>query len=296
MRDQADELRTLVRHFDQPHATDPARARRPQRIVVSSGKGGVGTTTIAVNLAVALSLAGKRTALVDADLNRADVTEYCHVENNLTVADVLAGRRNIAEVLQRGPAGVLVARGAWGSSELANCSPEAQERLLDELAAQGAALDFVVLDAGSGLNRVIRRFWRSADLLLLVAAPEAQAIMDTYAAIKVLISSEFAAPVRSFVNLAADEVAAEAVHERLSEACQRFLGLSIAGLGWLGQEASVAAAGAAGRPAMLASAPGRVIGCFERLAREAQEALRAPLPGMIHRRVSVAAMEKSTAE
>lgn len=294
MRDQADELRTLVRLFDQPHTTDPARSRRPKIVVVSSGKGGVGTTTIAVNLAVALNLAGRRTALVDVDLNRCDVADYCHVEDNLTVADALAGRRNIADVLQRGPAGVLVARGAWGSSELANCSPDAQERLLNELAALGAAVDVVVMDAGSGLNRVVRRFWRSADLLLLVAAPEAQAIMDTYAAIKVLVSADFAAPIRSFVNLSADEVAAEAVHDRLGEACQRFLGLAISAVGWLGQEPSVAAAAAAGRPVVLASAPGRVLECFERLARDVQETLRAPQPTVTHARLAEAAMTHGT--
>lgn len=289
MRDQADELRTLVRLFDQPHAIGATQARRPKLIVVSSGKGGVGTTTVAVNLAVALSLAGQRTALIDADLNRADVADYCHVEESLSVADVLAGRRNLAEVLQRGPAGVHVARGAWGSSEMANCSPDAQERLLHELHGLGTSMDVAVLDTGSGLNRIVRRFWRSADLLLLVAAPEAQAIMDTYAAIKVLISADFAAPIRSFVNLAADEVAADAVHQRLSEACQRFLGLAVSGIGWLGQEPCVPAAADAGRPVVLASAPGRVLGCFERLARDVRETLRAPAANVTHDRLTTAA-------
>lgn len=289
MRDQADELRSLVRRVDAGHRGEGARSRRPKLVVVSSGKGGVGTTTVAVNLAAALCLAGRRTALVDVDLNRADVADYCHLEGNLTVADVLAGRRNVAEILQRGPAGMLVGAGAWGSGELASCSPDAQERLLTELAALGQTLDTIVLDAGAGLSRVVRRFWRSADLLLLVTAPEAQAIMDTYAAIKVLVAADFAMPIRSFVNLAPDEPAADAVHERLSEACCRFLGLAVAELGWLGQEPSVANATRMGRPAVLASVPGRVLDCFHRLARDVQRTLQAPLSGVTEHPAGAAA-------
>src|SRR5580698_267253 len=77
MSDQANELRQLVLRaaLHSPSAEQP-----PKLIVVTSGKGGVGTTTIAVNLAIALARDGRRTVLVDADLEQADAGRLCHLE------------------------------------------------------------------------------------------------------------------------------------------------------------------------------------------------------------------------
>ena len=111
MVDQATELRKLVSQADRDPADEAGRV--PRLLVLSGGKGGVGVTTLAVNLSVALSRRGNRVVLVDADLYRADVATLCGLEERGNVADVLSARRDIHEVLQRGPAGIQVVPGLW---------------------------------------------------------------------------------------------------------------------------------------------------------------------------------------
>src|SRR3989304_8316814 len=103
MHDQANDLRRLVRESRTP-ASAPAPLR-PTLLVVAGGKGGVGTTTLAVNLAVALAQRGRRTVLVDADPDTADAAILCRLPEHHTVADVLAPRRAPAEALQPVPGG-----------------------------------------------------------------------------------------------------------------------------------------------------------------------------------------------
>src|SRR5262245_12233773 len=88
------------------------RERGPGMLVVSGGRPGVGATTLAVNLATALAQDAHRVVLIDADLYRADVASHCNLPHGLNIADVLAGRRNIHEVLQLGPAGMQILAGA----------------------------------------------------------------------------------------------------------------------------------------------------------------------------------------
>src|SRR3984893_10444594 len=154
MHDQANELRLLARQW--ATELEPA-SDAPRTIVVSAGKGGVGTTTIAVNLATALARQGCRTVLVDADFSGPDAALLCGIESRDTIADVLSGRRSVHEVLQPGPGGIQVLPGVWPTGAIPNCSPTAQERLLHELDHLGRHAEIIVLDVGSGLNHVVRR-------------------------------------------------------------------------------------------------------------------------------------------
>lgn len=229
MHDQADELRELVRRTSAASAADLSPLT-PRIVAVTGGKGGVGTTTIAANLGVALALAGRRVVLVDADLDGADCAAVCHIEARLSIADILAGRHNVHEVLTLGPAGLLVVPGPWSPDEAVSCSPAAQDRLLCELRGLGPHADIVLIDAGSGMNRTVARFCQAAEQLLMVTTPDPIAILDSYASIKVLHTGRHDLPIRSVVNLA-DEDTAAAVHRRLDQVCQRFLGLSLSAAG-----------------------------------------------------------------
>ncbi len=250
MPDQANELRQLVlRAALHP----PAAEQPPKLIVVTSGKGGVGTTTIAVNLAIALARDGRRTVLVDADLEQADAGRLCHLEEPVhTVAEILSGTLSVHEALERGPAGIQVLPGAWGRGELVDCSPAAQQRLIHQLKCLGAHADYIILDVGSGANRVIGHFWQAADCVLLVTTPDVVSLMDAYAAVKVLCAAGPRPLLKSLVNEAADHATTADVQQRLSRACRRFLGLKISGAGQLPSDPCVTQAAAEGVPFVLA--------------------------------------------
>jgi flagellar biosynthesis protein FlhG len=224
MPDQATDLRHLVRQ----HATPTALpgAGRPWRIVVAGGKGGVGTTTIAVNLAVSLAHRGLRAVLVEAT-GRGDVAMLCRLDPRHTLADVLSGARSVAEALETGPGGARVLCGTRELESLCDCSASALDRLLSQLADLAGLASVVVLDAGNTPDQAAQRLWQAADELLLVTTPNAAAIMDAYASIKLLAGRCRTEPIHLLLNQTANPTVAQDTFQRLAQACRRFLGTSL---------------------------------------------------------------------
>jgi flagellar biosynthesis protein FlhG len=250
MRDQAAELRSLVLRAARQNPVDTGP---PSRLVaLTGGKGGVGATTLAVNLSVALAQQGARVVLVDADLYRADVAALCSLPEQASVADVLMARRDIHEVLQRGPAGIQVLPGVWAPGPLTDCSEKAQRRLIDQLRTLGRHADVVILDVGNQPSEFVLRFWEAASEIVLVSTADSISVMDTYATIKTLAPSGHAV-MRLLVNQAAAAHEAVDVHRRIDQSCQRFLGREVGLLGFVPPDEQVAAAARAGVPVVLAS-------------------------------------------
>ena len=148
MLDQATELRKLVlRSVREPPADG---SPSPPLLVVCGGCSGVGVTTLSIHLAVALSGQGCRVVLVDADLHRPRVASACGLSGEAGIAEVLAARRDIHEVLQPGPGGVQVIAGRASAGHPADWGEVAQQRLLRQLKKLGRHADVIALDAGSG--------------------------------------------------------------------------------------------------------------------------------------------------
>jgi flagellar biosynthesis protein FlhG len=226
----------------------------------------VGATTVAVNLAISLAAAGCRTILVDADLSGADATLLCGLESSESIGDVLSGRRTMHEILQTGPGGIQVVPGIWSPSTVPDCSPSGQQRLRRQLDQLGRHADWVILDAGSGLNHVVRRFWQMADEVLLVTTGEAAAIMDTYAAIKLFLGELPRAAVQTAVNQSHSEAESAAVHVRLEAAARRFLGMTLTHAGSVPWDAAVALAATEGKPLAYGHASAPAAKAIERIA------------------------------
>jgi flagellar biosynthesis protein FlhG len=248
---------------------EPLDGPLPKIIVVCGGKGGVGTTTVAINLGVSLAREGRRVVLVDVDFAGPDVANLCRVDQGYGAADVLAGRRTVHEVLQLGPGGIQVLPAIRGSTDPEDCTPAAQERLIAQLQALGPHADHILLDAGSGSGRVMRRFWEAANAVLLVTHPDTVAVMDAYAVVKLICQEQPpGAAIATVANCATDEAAAADVHERLDRACRRFLGLSIAAAGHIPFDPCVPRADAVERPLLIESPQCDAAAAIDRLARQ----------------------------
>jgi len=239
MLDQANQLRKLARLST--GIEDGGSAPRPALVVVAGGKGGVGVTTVAVHLAMAAARLGRSTLLVDADPQGGDVATLCGLRQRYNLADVLCLRRTLREALQPGPGGVSVLPGCWGWAQAPELPPQSDQRLLAELAKLESRADLVLVDAGSGGEGTLRRFWQAADLVLVVTTPEAPAILDTYAAIKTLTGQIRTGPIRLLVNRADDALAAEQVAQRIGYACRRFLAVDVDPAGHLPDDPQLAA-------------------------------------------------------
>ncbi|HEV7222042.1 MAG TPA: hypothetical protein VGN42_05025, partial [Pirellulales bacterium] len=164
-----------------------------------------------------------------------------------------AGRRGVHETLTRGPAGVQVLPGAWATGNL-DCERAAQQRLLDGLTQLGPHADYIVIDAGSALNRVAGRFWQAADRVLVVTSPEATSVTNAYAAVKLLAPPGREPQIQAVVNLAPSAESAAEIGRRLARACRRFLGLVVDDGCYLPLDPAVALAGKAQTPFVLAHA------------------------------------------
>jgi flagellar biosynthesis protein FlhG len=249
--DQANALRRLALDIGVPGRR--AATDRAKLVVVTSGKGGVGTTTLAVNLAVALAGRRRRAVLADAALNGGDAVRLCRIPERFTVADVLAGRQSARDVLEAGPGGIEVLPGAWGLNHAGEFPPAVQDRFVEELRSLGENNDWVVVDAGSGANRMVQRLWQAAECILLITTGDAAAVMNAYAAVKVLSSGKDLATIRSVVNMASDEASAAEIHLRLARACLRFLGVRVRGAGFVPNDPYVPAAAKRQEPFVLAA-------------------------------------------
>ena len=250
MEDQADFLRQLVQQrLHHPHLSTP----RPYLAVVSGSKGGVGTTTVAVSLAAGLAEQGLRVVLVDADLGGPNVDVLCHLEERDSILDILSSHRTVHEVLQLGPAGVLVIPGRWAAGSMTECSATAQQKLIQQLFELGPHADLIVIDAGSGLNPKLTRFAEAADALLICSTPDQMAVMDAYAVIKAFLTEKQPPWLGVVFNQVKNTTEGEQTLQRLTACCHRFLGCGLDYSTWIPQDAQVPAAAQLGTPFLLES-------------------------------------------
>ena len=225
MPDQADKLRQLISAAS-PNAEIDAAC--PPMIVVTGGKGGVGTTTVAINLAAALTHNGHRTVLVDL-APHADLAQLaaCAVEGSNTVADIVEGTCSATDALQPGPTGMLLLAGRWAPADAPDFSSQALNRLLSQLAELRDHADVLVVDSGSGMTKWTHRLWQRSALVLLVTTVEDVGIMDAYATIKQAHASPCSPEIRVLVNRFEFATAAADAERRIGAACRRFLGRTI---------------------------------------------------------------------
>lgn len=241
MSDQADKLRELIHGAPPPEF---AAAPGPPMIVVAGGKGGVGATTVAVNLAAALADREHRVVIVDASRQHADLAQVAGVGpiNGGTVADILAGKCRAVDALAPGPVGTLLLANRWAPKSSPDYSRHAQQQLLAELQTLHSVADMLVVDVGSGLSSWTRRFWLRAQLVMLVTTTDDVAVMDAYAAVKLSMTDSLASDVRVLANQSDSSATADEVVSRLGNACQRFLGREVRALPALPQHIAIDAA------------------------------------------------------
>jgi len=225
MSDQADQLRKLVRDTVQQH---PSLQPGVPLVVLSGGKGGVGVSTVATELAHELASLGKRSVLVDANPLQPDIATQLGLEVRGCLADVLDGNRTAVEVLQPLGESMQLLPGRWAPERPPELGHEAVRRLLTELRALHAQADVVILDAGSGMSPWVSQLWKSAQQILLVSTHESVAVMDSYAAVKLSPWGDVDGKVRLVINQCDEPQAAKSIGRRFEATCRRFLGIHIA--------------------------------------------------------------------
>ena len=264
MRDQAEELRSMVLKSVNKNAI--AGGETPHTVAVIGGKGGVGTTTVAVNLSVALAQFGHRVVIVDAHLGRSDVAALCRLRERYGICDVLTARRDIHEVLEPGPVGIHVLPGTWAPEETNEISAFSHKRFAQRIRTLGPYADWVIFDTGSQIQSLTIALCEIADRALIVTNPDTLSVMDAYATIKTLVHQCIAPSICSIVNQATDGDVSREAHERIARSCERFLQLQLNSTCALPLDEHVAEAAEIGVPVMTKSPTCSAARAIERLA------------------------------
>ena len=211
----------------------------PQVICVSSGKGGVGKTSIAVNVAVALSRAGKRVLLVDGDLGLANVDIVLGLSVRHTMRETVEEGAALADILVCIDPGFYVLPASSGVPEMASLSAEEQAFLTDALEQIMGDFDYVLIDCAAGIGESVLWFNRWAAHSAVILAPDPTSMTDAYALIKVLVTRYSKKSFYLVVNNVKSIKEGQGVFANINAVLNRFLKITPFYLGAIPQDSNV---------------------------------------------------------
>lgn len=219
-----------MRRVAEPGRGAPRRApviepptRLAQAIAITSGKGGVGKTNLAVNLAVCFARQNRRVCLLDADLGLANADILCNLTPRLTLEQVAGGRCRLAEAMLPAPGGFRLIPGACGVARLADLDGVERQTLIGQLAALDRVADDLIIDTAAGLGASVLAFVAASSRVLVVTTPEPTAMTDAYGMIKALAAFGRPLDVCLVVNMVTSEAEGRGVFDRMNRVSRTFL-------------------------------------------------------------------------
>ena len=207
--------------------TGPGTTARPHRavtIAVTSGKGGVGKTSVVVNLAVALARLRRTVAVLDADFGLGNVDVLLGLAPAFHLGHLLAGEKRIHDIVVPGPLGIQIIPASSGLRDLTALGPAQWQRLAEALETISAEVDFLLIDTAAGISDNVIDLLSGLHRVLVVTSLEPSAIVDAYAILKILSTESADKEIGILVNGARDSAEADLVFRQLDVAAERFLG------------------------------------------------------------------------
>ena len=227
INDQATALRELV-----SGRKDNVRMRERitgvRSIAIMSGKGGVGKSNVAVNLALALVSKGLNVTLLDADLGLANIDILFGIVPKFNLWHVLKGDKDLSDIILKVSERLSVIPGGAGLRELADLDEQGQSWMIDRLSRLEDDTDLMILDMSAGIHQNVISFAMASDLSLLITTPEPTAIRDSYSVLKTLCQATGGdIDIGLVVNMANSDREAFLVSERIISAAEQFLDFRI---------------------------------------------------------------------
>jgi flagellar biosynthesis protein FlhG len=244
--DQAEKLRKLVKQ---------QMPRQISRVItITSGKGGVGKSSIAVNLAIALSRLGKRVVILDADFGLANIEVMLGIRPAFNLADLMFRGKNLSDIITIGPENIGFISGGSGIHELTNLTKDQIIYLIQKLVELDRVADIVIIDTGAGVADSVLEFVSASAEVILVATPEPTSITDAYSLLKTLNrKSEFSVEdtvIRMIANRVSPSENGEEIYEKLGIVVSRFLNINLKYLGQIPIDNTVSKAVMRQKPAI----------------------------------------------
>ncbi|MCR5143985.1 MAG: MinD/ParA family protein [Lachnospiraceae bacterium] len=220
--DQAEQLRNVIKLKNQNNI------RNARVITITSGKGGVGKSNMAVNLATWFQAKGQKVIILDADFGLANVEVMFGTVPKYNLSDLIYGGKSIDEIITEGPNGIGFISGGSGIVGLNNLSKDQISYLVHNISSLNNLCDVIIIDTGAGVSDAVMEFVLASPEVLLVTTPEPSSLTDSYSLMKALYKDSRYVKGGTNVHLVANKVSSEsegkAVYEKLNSVVEKFLG------------------------------------------------------------------------
>ncbi len=262
--DQAEQLRNIIKAGSLP--------QRPlaRVITVTSGKGGVGKSNTAINLAIQFRKMGQRVIILDADFGLANIEVMFGAVPKHNLCDLIYQGKNIKEIITWGPMEVGFISGGSGIAGMSNLSRDYLNYIIQNLVELDEMADTIIVDTGAGISDAVLEFLVASGEILLVTTPEPTSITDSYSLLKALRRhprySPEASQIKVLANKVFGEAEAEALYEKLEAVVGRYLKMPISYLGMIPQDTQLAKAVMQQMPVSLDNPRARSAVAYEAIA------------------------------
>lgn len=238
--DQAQQLRNIIKLNNQ-------KLPRVARVItVTSGKGGVGKSSTAINLAIQLSKTGKKVIILDADFGLANIEVMFGVMPKYNLSDVIYKGKNIKDIITEAPMGIKFVSGGSGIEGLANLDKIQISHLINGLVELDHLADIIIIDTGAGISDSVLEFVIAGTEIILVTTPEPTSLTDSYSLLKALNNHQDFIKQETSVKVVANRInsvsESKNLFEKLNLVSNKFLSLSLTHLGEIPQDDNVARA------------------------------------------------------
>ena len=236
MKDPSNRVISLTRKREERDGSSPKNIRRTQGskarvIAITSGKGGVGKTSIVGNLGYAFAKSGKKVLILDADMGLGNLDVLLGLAPKYNLSHVILGEKKIEEILIEGPAKMKILPASSGIQELTNLSRDQKIQILTQLDLLIDSVDILLIDTAAGISSNVMDFNATAQEVVVVVSPEPTSITDAYALMKVLSLKYSGKACKLVVNMARRPEEGREVFRQLQLVTNRFLDITIEYLG-----------------------------------------------------------------
>lgn len=232
MKDQAERLRRIISNLEKD-VSENRRTNRAKVLAVTSGKGGVGKTNVAVNFAISLKLLGYKVLILDVDFGLANVDIITGTNVKNTISDCIKLGLDIEEVINEGPEGIKIISGGSGFYELSIMNEENIDKFLNLIEKLESTMDFIIIDTGAGVSNTVLKFVMAAEEAIIVTTPEPTSIMDSYTMIKALMLNGYRGKLNILANIVNSRREAYSIYNKLETVSQNYLKCNLNFLGYI---------------------------------------------------------------
>lgn len=265
MEEQAEGLRELVNgNFTEKKKTNSKGEHSTRIIAITSGKGGVGKTNIAVNMAIAYAQLGKKVILIDGDLGMANVNVLLNVVPQYNLMHVINKKKTMKEIILDTEFGIKFIAGANGFSKIANLNVEELEYFAKQFSTLGNA-DIIIIDTGAGIANNVLQFVAAADEVYVVTTPEPTAITDAYGIIKIITTEivDRQVNLKLLVNRVHSADEGRRIADRIITIVGQFLGYKVDYIGFVYDDPAVQASVIRQKPFMIVNPTSKPSSCLK---------------------------------